>query len=284
MAVSKSPDDGPEENPANWTTEATLGKEEYFRKYLANADLNGTPSPNDVEFDPDLADLLTTLYERQRREAFLILDDAHSRLGPGSDDDEFHKFHKAKFRAEFHEECERFEEERDRHIREYHKAKAIRAEMNEPSREEQLIYHYFDPHANVLKSQGGAGASEDQQQYVAARDYFSRYLRDKPAEDAAFEPELQELLTKLYDRQREQADELILFHMRRQNNSEFVPPETNEEIIWQFEKEYRDFDRERDRYIRQYNEAKDILAKINELARDGKLQQEPDDNEPKMAR
>lgn len=122
-----------EENPAVWNADTTLRKEDYFRQYL-----DGTPSPNDVGQEPELGHRLTKLYERQRDEAYDFLEAAKGRINPDGEEAAFHRTHKAEFRAEFREECERFAKERDRHIREYHNAKTILAEMNEGSREQTL--------------------------------------------------------------------------------------------------------------------------------------------------
>jgi len=70
MPLSKGPGDEPDtENPAIWSTEATLKKEDYFNSYL-----DGKKSPDDPEFEPDLKKLLANLYERQRQEACELLD------------------------------------------------------------------------------------------------------------------------------------------------------------------------------------------------------------------
>jgi len=134
MAHSKSPgDDHLDENLAVWNAATTLRQEDYFNRYL-----DGTQSPHDFEHEPDLGHLLTKLYERQRQEAYDLLDRAIGRIHPDGEEAEAHKIHKEEFREEFHKECELFVKERDRHISEYHDAKAIRAEMKEQSQQETL--------------------------------------------------------------------------------------------------------------------------------------------------
>ena len=131
MAISKSPGDDGDENPAIWNANTTLKKEDYFNQYL-----DGTRSPNDAEHEPDLGHRLAKLYERQREEAYDLLDQAVGRIHPDGEDVAAHKIHKEEFREEFHKACEGFGKERDRHIREYHAAKAILAEMDEGSQQE----------------------------------------------------------------------------------------------------------------------------------------------------
>src|SRR5579863_8011666 len=134
MALSTSPgDDHLDENLAIWNAATTLREEDYFNQYL-----DGTQSPNDFEHEPDLGHLLTKLYERQRHEAYDLLDRAIGRIHPDGEEAEAHKIHKEEFREEFHKECELFAQERDRHIREYHDTKAILADMNKASQQETL--------------------------------------------------------------------------------------------------------------------------------------------------
>ena len=87
-----------------------------------------------------------------------------------------------------------------------------RSDDDEDETRSPEIEHYFHPYD---------ASAQEHSEYVPERDYFSRYLRNKPAEDAEFEPALQDLLTRLYDRQRASADEILDFYMRRFNNSEF---------------------------------------------------------------
>jgi hypothetical protein len=53
-AFSRGPAD--DENPGNWSVDATLKKEDYFNTYL-----DGKRAPNDAAFEPELANLLTKL-------------------------------------------------------------------------------------------------------------------------------------------------------------------------------------------------------------------------------
>jgi hypothetical protein len=135
MAISKSPgDDYPfGENPAIWDEDNTLRKEEYFNRYL-----DRTQSPIDLGHEPELGRLLTKLYERQRQEAYGVLDRAWDKIHPDGEEVEALKIHYKEFREDFHKECELFAVERDRHISEYHDAKAIRVEMNKESQQETL--------------------------------------------------------------------------------------------------------------------------------------------------
>ncbi len=134
MALSTSPgDDRLDENLAIWNAATTLRQEEYYNQYL-----DGTQSSHDYEHEPDLGHLLTKLYERQRQEAYDLLDRAIGRIHPDGEEAEAHKIHKEEFREDFHKECELFAKERERHILEYHDAKAIRADMNKESRQETL--------------------------------------------------------------------------------------------------------------------------------------------------
>ena len=134
MAISNSPGDGYlDENPAIWDEDNTLRKEEYFKQYL-----DGMQSPNDFGVEPELGHLLTKLYERQRQEAYDVLDRARDGIHPDGEGVEALKIHYKEFREDFHKECELFANERDRHILEYRDAKTIRAEMNKESQQETL--------------------------------------------------------------------------------------------------------------------------------------------------
>ena len=150
---------------------------------------------------------------------------------------------------------------------------ALSKSPNNQESEERELEHYLS--AGDQAPQHG--------EYVAERDYFSRYLGDKSAEDARLEPELQNLLTKLYDRQREDAHGLVNYFMHSFNNSEIEPPSTLYALN-QFKDQYSHFAEERDRHIREYHKAKAILADMNEQSREEQIQHERDDNEPKIAR
>ena len=134
MALSTRPgDDHLDENLAIWNAATTLRQEDYFNQYL-----DGRQSANDFEHEPDLGHLLTKLYERQRQEAYGVLDRAWDKIHPDGEEVEALKIHYKEFREDFHKECELFAVERDRHISEYHDAKAIRVEMNKESQQETL--------------------------------------------------------------------------------------------------------------------------------------------------
>jgi hypothetical protein len=135
MAISESTDDTYpfDEDPAIWNPDNTLRKEDYFNQYL-----DGKQSPNDLEHEWGLGYLLRKLYERQREEAEAVLDRAYDRINPDGEEVEALKIYYKEFREDFHKECELFAKERDRHISEYHEAKAIRAEMNKESQQETL--------------------------------------------------------------------------------------------------------------------------------------------------
>jgi hypothetical protein len=134
MALSTRPgDDHLDENLAIWNAATTLKQEDYFNQYL-----DGSQSPNDFEHEPELGHLLTKLYERQRQDAYELLDRAIGRIHPDGEEAAAHIIHKKEFREDFHKECELFAKERDRYIREYQDAKAIRAEMNQASQQEAL--------------------------------------------------------------------------------------------------------------------------------------------------
>jgi hypothetical protein len=91
-----------------------------------------------LRHEPELGRLLKKHYERQRQEAYGVLDRASERIHPDGEEVESLKIHYKEFREELHKECELFAKERDRHIIEYHDAKAIRGEMNKESQQETL--------------------------------------------------------------------------------------------------------------------------------------------------
>src|SRR5881398_715294 len=89
-------------------------------------------------------------------------------------------------------------------------------------------------------------------------DYFAKYLKGPSPDDAKFEPELQELLKKLYDRQREEAytriqeqdAEVIVF-----GSKVSMPPKMlNEHREWNEWQNAR-FALERDRHIADHQRA-----------------------------
>lgn len=134
MALSKGPGDEPD-NPAIWNADTTLRKEDYFNEYL-----DGTQSPNDIGHEPDLGRLLKKLYERQRAEAFHLLDEVMDQFHPEGEPIEKLKIHKQEFRDSFHEECSRFAKERDRYIEEFQTARRLR-EAREAEEKSKSLEH-----------------------------------------------------------------------------------------------------------------------------------------------
>lgn len=110
---------------------------DYFQKYLRV----GKTSPDDAQLEPELQARLAKLYDRQRDEFYNWFYEKKGELSvfPG----EGHEYSTPpKILADHREwdkqQNELFFQERDRHIREYHNAKAILAEMNAESREQTL--------------------------------------------------------------------------------------------------------------------------------------------------
>lgn len=132
MALSKRPGDEPD-NPAIWNADTTLRKEDYFNEFL-----DGTQSPNDIGHEPDLYHLLKKLYERQRAEAFHMLDEVMDQFDPEGEPIEKLKVHKEEFLDSFHEECSLFAKERDRYIEEFQAARRLREEMEAEEKRESL--------------------------------------------------------------------------------------------------------------------------------------------------
>ena len=145
MALSKGPGDEPD-NPGDWSVDATLKKEDYFNTYL-----DGKRSPNDAAFEPELANLLTKLYERQRHEAnelhnrktgeMQLYDLRHNKahiLQGGGCAPETLKMYRDEFRKEYREQCQGFAEERERYVGDYQKARSMRDAMKQQSREQDL--------------------------------------------------------------------------------------------------------------------------------------------------
>jgi len=147
MALSKSPGDEPDlEEPGNWSNEATVKKEDYFNRYL-----DGKQSPGDAAFEPDLKKLLTNLYDRQRHEAYELLDrttgamqlhdlrhnESHVLQGGGCAPETL-KIYKEEFRKEYREQCQGFAAERERYISDFQKAREIRDQMEQDSPQDTL--------------------------------------------------------------------------------------------------------------------------------------------------
>jgi hypothetical protein len=122
-----------DEKPGDWSVDATLRTEDYFNRHL-----DGKQSPDDAELEPELQSLLTKVYERQRKDAFGLLDGATGRLNPDGEDRETLQTHKDEFREDYHKQCQGFAEERDRRIREHYKAKAILADMRAEEKQLQI--------------------------------------------------------------------------------------------------------------------------------------------------
>jgi len=98
-------------------------------------------------------------------------------------------------------------------------------------------------------------------------EYFNQYLDGTQSpNDFGHEPELGHLLTKLYERQREEAIAVL------DRAWDGIHPDGEEvealkihykEFREEYHKECELFAKERDRYIREYNDAKAILADMN---------------------
>ena len=144
MSLSRVPGDEPDiEASGDWSLDATLKKEDYFNTYL-----DGKRSPNDAAFEPELANLLTKLYERQRDEANRLLDrtkgemqlydqrhnEAHAFQGGGCSPETLEKY-RDEFRKEYRERCQGFAQERDRHIGDFQRAREIRDQLELESRQ-----------------------------------------------------------------------------------------------------------------------------------------------------
>ena len=127
------PPDTAQDNPANWSADATLRQQDYFNQYL-----DRKKSPGDTEFEPALGKLLTNLYDRQRQEAYGLLDQATGRLSPDGERREILKEHKEEFRQDYSKQCQGFVAERERYIREYREARRSREDMDTRERREAL--------------------------------------------------------------------------------------------------------------------------------------------------
>jgi hypothetical protein len=98
-------------------------------------------------------------------------------------------------------------------------------------------------------------------------DYFSRYLKEgvKSPEDATFDPELQRILDKLYDRQRGEAQDL---HIERLSDikSYGTPdhPYMKKDHRADNAAQEKRFTEERQRYIREYDDAKVIREELKQ--------------------
>ena len=99
-------------------------------------------------------------------------------------------------------------------------------------------------------------------------DYFNEYLDGTQSpNDIEHEPDLGHLLSKLYERQRAES-----YHLLDEAVDQFHPEGENIEKLKIHKEEFRDafheecgrFAEERDRYIREYHEAKKVAADLNE--------------------
>lgn len=126
-----------ENSPENWSDDATIKKEDYFNRYL-----DGKQSPDDTAFEPELAHLMTKLYERQRSEAYELLDrtigemrhyefNETGLLHDGGCAPETLKLYKDPFQKEYCQQCEGFARERERYIGEFQKAREILDQMEQ---------------------------------------------------------------------------------------------------------------------------------------------------------
>lgn len=131
MALTRSPGGEPDnDNPAIWSADTTLRKDEYFKQYL-----DGKTSPGDEKLEPQLRTLLTKLYDRQRTEAYDLLDEATSRIHPDGEDRASLKTHRQAFRGDYQKLCSGFAAERERYITDFQRAQRLKAEMEQTRRE-----------------------------------------------------------------------------------------------------------------------------------------------------
>ena len=119
--------------------------------------------------------------------------------------------------------------------------------------------------------------------YIPERDYYARYLRDTPSDDAKFEPELKELLTKLYDRQRQEAVDLI-DDARNRLNPDGEPPEVLKTYNEEFREQYGRFEEERERYISDYQKAQTIRDEMQQQSREQAHEHGLTEDGPKLTR
>jgi hypothetical protein len=134
-----------------------------------------------------------------------------------------------------------------------------------------------------------------QQAPAQEEDYASKYLKDTPSpDDAKLEPELQETLRKLYDRQRQELRDLFDDHLsdlqqvedyKRTDIAELhfdddsVAADHRGEVDTQLDH----FAEERERYIGDYQKAQSIRGEM-EQSREKSLEQGLDEDPPKLTR
>jgi len=147
---------------------------------------------------------------------------------------------------------------------------------------------YLDPNPvnflELLKPREAVAQAQpdhEQRDYIPETDYYARYLRDTPSDDAKFEPELQELLTKLYDRQRREAVDLI-DDAHNRLNPDGEQPKVLKTYNEEFREQYGRFAEERERYISDYQKAQTIRDEMQQQSREQALEQGLDDK-PKLS-
>lgn len=141
---------------------------------------------------------------------------------------------------------------------------------------------------------------EQRPQAPEEQDYFKQYLNgNKSAEDSKFEPELQHLLAKLYDRQQREALDLLQEQrdgLHQLNDYRQVSdPGLREELLAHFDEDViakedhqaytsliERFAEERERYITDHLKAREIAAEMASQERSETLDQGLDDDQPKL--
>ena len=135
-----------DDNLGNWSAEAKLETHDYFKRHLG-----GALSPEDAKLDPQLQKLLTKLYERQRDEAYRLLEETkaqmqahdlrnnpnHIRQGGGCAPETLKQFTEF-FRKDYDQQILAFGAERERHIREFLRARDMIADMEKQQRRDTL--------------------------------------------------------------------------------------------------------------------------------------------------
>lgn len=105
-------------------------------------------------------------------------------------------------------------------------------------------------------------------------EYYARYLGEKrPAEDQKLDPRLQELLKKLYDRQRAEASKLVDM-VEQRLNPDGESRESLKRRDVDFQRQYQRFAEERERYIREYKNAETLREQQRQREQDRALQPE----------